>query len=97
MQLDPEGHETAALAQAAPDLNGCRVLEVGCGNGRLTRRYAARAGSVLAIDPDAASIAEFNRDVPATLRQAVTARTGTLVTLGEPDGSFDVVVLAWSL
>jgi 2-polyprenyl-3-methyl-5-hydroxy-6-metoxy-1,4-benzoquinol methylase len=97
MQLDPEGHETAALVQAAPDLNGCRVLEVGCGNGRLTRRYAGRAGSVLAIDPDAASIAVFNRDFPSTLRRVVTARTGTLVTLGEPEGSFDVVVLAWSL
>jgi 2-polyprenyl-3-methyl-5-hydroxy-6-metoxy-1,4-benzoquinol methylase len=97
MQLDPEGYETAALAQAAPDLTGCRVLEVGCGNGRLTRRYAARARSVLAIDPDAASIAAFDRDFPATLRPRVVARTGTLATLGDPDASFDAVLLAWSL
>jgi 2-polyprenyl-3-methyl-5-hydroxy-6-metoxy-1,4-benzoquinol methylase len=97
MQLDPEGYETAALAQAAPDLSAFRVLEVGCGNGRLTRRYAARAGSVVAIDPDAGSIAAFNRDIPSVLRSRVAARTGTLVTLGEPDGSFDVVLLAWSL
>lgn len=95
MQFDPEGHETAALAQAAPGLG--RVLEVGCGKGRLTRRYAARAGSVLAIDPDASAIAILNTDLPSALRSRVTARTGTLVTLGEPDASFDVVLLAWSL
>jgi len=52
MRLDPEGHETAALDQLLPDLRGRRVLEVGCGEGRLTCRYADRAGSVLAIDPD---------------------------------------------
>jgi 2-polyprenyl-3-methyl-5-hydroxy-6-metoxy-1,4-benzoquinol methylase len=97
MQLDPEQHETAALAHAAPDLAAARILEVGCGNGRLTRRYASRAGSVLAIDPDAASIAAFAREMPAGLRRRVTARTGTLETLGEPDASFDVVLLAWSL
>jgi 2-polyprenyl-3-methyl-5-hydroxy-6-metoxy-1,4-benzoquinol methylase len=97
MQLDPEEHETAALAQVAPDLAGARVLEVGCGNGRLTRRYASRAGSVLAIDPNAASIAAFDPDMPAPLRPRIRAQTGTLVTLGEPDGSFDVVLLAWSL
>jgi 2-polyprenyl-3-methyl-5-hydroxy-6-metoxy-1,4-benzoquinol methylase len=97
MQLDPEEHEVAALAQAAPDLGGARVLEVGCGNGRLTRRYGSRAGSVLAIDPDGATIAAFDRDMPAALRSRIRTRTGTLVTLGEPDGSFDVVLLAWSL
>lgn len=97
MQLDPEGYETAALGQAAPDLSGCRVLEVGCGNGRLTRRYAARTGSVLAIDPDEPSIAALGRDLPAALRSRVAARTGTLATLGDPNGSFDTVLLAWSL
>jgi len=97
VQLDPEGHEVTALAQAAPDLSGARVLEVGCGSGRLTRRYAPRAGSVLAIDPDATSIAAFDRGMPASLRRRVTTRSGTLVTLGDPDGSFDVVLLAWSL
>ena len=97
MQLDPEGHEVAALAEAAPDLSAARILEVGCGAGRLTRRYALRAGSVLAIDPDAASIAAFDREMPHPLRRRVEARIATLATLGDPDGSFDVVLLAWSL
>src|SRR5713101_5663144 len=59
MQLDPEGNETAALDQLLPDLRGLHVLEVGCGDGRLTCRYAERAASVLAIDPDPAAIATF--------------------------------------
>jgi magnesium-protoporphyrin O-methyltransferase len=97
MRLDPEGHETAALHQLLPDLRGCRVLEVGCGDGRLTRRYAKRAGSVLAIDPDPTAIATFSDEIPAAFRGHVDLRTGTIVTLGEPDGSFDVVLFAWSL
>jgi SAM-dependent methyltransferase len=95
MQLDPEEFETAALA--AIDLDDRRVLEVGCGNGRLTRRYAARAGEVIAIDPDAAAIAAFRAEMPPALGTHVYSQTGTLATLGVPDGSFDVVLFAWSL
>ena len=78
-------------------LAGRRVLEVGCGDGRLTRRYADRAGSVLAIDPDPAAIATFDDEIPSALRRHVDMRTGTIMTLGEPDASFDVVLFAWSL
>lgn len=97
MRLDPEGHETAALHQLLPDVGGRRVLEVGCGDGRLTCRYAERAGAVLAIDPDPAAIATFSDEIPPALRRHVEMRTGTIVTIGEPDGSFDVVLFAWSL
>jgi 2-polyprenyl-3-methyl-5-hydroxy-6-metoxy-1,4-benzoquinol methylase len=95
--MDPEGNETAALARMLPDIERCRVLEVGCGDGRLTRRYAERAGSVVAIDPDAAAIAEFRDTMPWSLRGKITTRAGTLVTLEEADRSFDVVLLSWSL
>jgi len=97
MELDPEGLETAALAAIAPDLKGRRVLEVGCGGGRLTRRYAAQAGQVLAIDPNEAAIKTFRTGMPSSLRPHVSTRAATLATLGVPDGSFDVVLLAWSL
>jgi 2-polyprenyl-3-methyl-5-hydroxy-6-metoxy-1,4-benzoquinol methylase len=97
MRLDPEGYETAALNHLLPDLQGRRVLEVGCGDGRLTLRYAERAGSVLAIDPDPTAIATFSDEIPFALRRHVDMRAGTIVTLGEPDRSFDVVLFAWSL
>lgn len=94
MRLDPEGNETAALTRILPDLEGRRVLEVGCGDGRLTRRYAERAGSIVAIDPDAAAIGAI---IPSSLRSKVEMRVGTLMTLTEAERSFDVVLLSWSL
>jgi magnesium-protoporphyrin O-methyltransferase len=97
MRLDPEGNETAALGAMLPDLDGCRVLEVGCGDGRLTCRYAERAGSVVAIDPDAAAIGAFQQLMPPRVRARVEARVGTLLTLEEADRSFDVVLMSWSL
>ena len=97
MQLDPEGHETAALERVLPTLDARRVLEVGCGDGRVTRRYAARAGAVLAIEPDAAAVAAFADAMPPEWRGRVQLRAGTLETLGQPMPRFDVVLLSWSL
>lgn len=93
---DPEGRELLALAAMAPDLAGRRVLEVGCGDGRLTRRYAHRAGTVLAIDPDPSRIAALERDRPAG---RVTARTAGFLDedLNLAPRSFDAIVFAWSL
>ena len=93
---DPERVEVLALDAMLPDLAGRRVLEIGCGDGRLTRRYAHRAGSVLAIDPDASRIAAFERDKPAG---RVTARAVGFLDddLGFPDRSFDVVIFSWAL
>jgi acyl-CoA synthetase (AMP-forming)/AMP-acid ligase II len=48
---DPEGAQLAAVLRAA-NFDGKRVLEVGCGDGRLTWGIAARASSVVAFDPD---------------------------------------------
>jgi 16S rRNA A1518/A1519 N6-dimethyltransferase RsmA/KsgA/DIM1 with predicted DNA glycosylase/AP lyase activity len=94
IQLDPEEHEIAALAALVPNLRSSRVVEVGCGDGRLTRRYAARAGSVLAFDPDEAAIAAFRSDPPPG---NVDVRTETVDRIDIPEGSADVVLLSWAL
>ena len=47
--------DLAERAGLGPD---CQVLEVGCGTGQATVDLAARAHSVLAIDPGAQLIAE---------------------------------------
>src|SRR5437588_9930303 len=67
---DREGVETAAIA-AVVDLDGKRVLDVGCGTGRLTSFAALRAGSVYAFDPDAESVREARATVPSELRDQV--------------------------
>ena len=53
----PDGFERR-LIERFVSLRRKRVLEVGCGDGRLTLQYAAAASSVLAIDPDPPSIDE---------------------------------------
>jgi ubiquinone/menaquinone biosynthesis C-methylase UbiE len=96
IRQDPERAEVLALETMLPDLLGRRVLEIGCGDGRLTRRYAERAGSVLAIDPDPARIAAFEHDKPIG---RVAARAAGILDadLNLPDRSFDVIIFSWSL
>jgi 16S rRNA A1518/A1519 N6-dimethyltransferase RsmA/KsgA/DIM1 with predicted DNA glycosylase/AP lyase activity len=92
IEEDPEGHEADALQAAMPSLASRRVLEIGCGDGRLTRRYAHLAGSVVAIDPDAAAIARLSSALPHVDARAIAA--GELVL---PPRSVDVVLFSWSL
>jgi 16S rRNA A1518/A1519 N6-dimethyltransferase RsmA/KsgA/DIM1 with predicted DNA glycosylase/AP lyase activity len=91
IQEDPEGHEIAAL-DPVRSFGSRRVLEIGCGGGRLTRRYIDYAGSVTAIDPDADAVGRLAREFPA-----VDARAVGINEFAAPPESFDVVLLAWSL
>jgi len=89
---DPEAHELAALHRLVPSFAGLRVLEIGAGDGRLTRRYAASAGSVIAIDP--------KPDAIAALRDAqpwIDARAVGIEALDLPPHSLDVAIFSWSL
>ena len=93
---DPERRELLALDAMLPDLVGRRVLEIGCGDGRLTRRYAHRAGSVLAIDPDPARIAALENE-PIVGRVAARAVGFLDDDLNLPPRSFDAIIFSWSL
>lgn len=97
VELDPEENETGALYDLLPPVSAPRVLEIGCGDGRLTRRFADRAGSVLAIDPDADAIARFRGTMPQELRGRVELRVGGVESLTRRDAPFDLVLLSWSL
>ncbi len=92
IEEDPEGHEIDALQKVVPSFASRRVLEIGCGDGRLTRRYAIDAGSVIAIDPDAAAVARLSAALPR-----VDARAIGVDVLALPPRSVDVVLFAWSL
>jgi ubiquinone/menaquinone biosynthesis C-methylase UbiE len=93
---DPEDTETKALHDYA-DFSGKRVLEIGCGDGRLTWRYADRAAHVVAIDPKAADIETALEDCPVELRDRLEFRVARLEDLILPAEKFDLALLSWSL
>ena len=89
---DPEHNEARVLSRMVPSFAGRRVLEIGCGNGRVTRLFAATAASIVAIDPEAESIEVFRDEFPA-----VDARAIGIGELDLPPRSIDVVIFSWSL
>lgn len=66
--IDPEGAHSAALHRLV-DFRARHVLEMGCGDGRLTREIAPEAASVLAFDPDAEAVARATNSRPADRRR----------------------------
>ncbi len=93
---DPEHAETSAL-HALVDFNDKDVLEIGCGDGRLTWRYANRAASVIAIDPDEEEIASARAETPEALRSVVTFQVADVIKVDLPPVAYDVVLVSWSL
>jgi ubiquinone/menaquinone biosynthesis C-methylase UbiE len=93
---DPQGNETRVLHELV-DFRDAAVLEVGCGDGRMTWRYAALARSVLALDPKAERIAQGIAATPEALKPVVTFRVADITRDSLPDQAFDVAILSWSL
>ena len=94
--LDPEGAHLAALRRLG-DLRGRCVLELGCGDGRLTPGIARDAASVLAFDPDADAVERARQSLPAELAQRVSYRVASGKEIELEPVSFDLVVFSWSL
>jgi 2-polyprenyl-3-methyl-5-hydroxy-6-metoxy-1,4-benzoquinol methylase len=93
---DREGVETAAIG-AAVDLAGRRVMDVGCGTGRLTSFAAARAASVYAFDPNGEAVAEARAAVPRELRRRVRFAAHSAEALDVRRRRFDLALCGWSL
>ena len=93
--LDPEGAHLAALRRLG-DFRDRRVLEMGCGDGRLTPGIASDAASVVAFDPDADAVARA-RSLPAELARRVVFRVASAREIELERHSFDIVVFSWSL
>ena len=78
-------------------VRGKRVLDLGCGDGRLALGVAPYAKQVIGIDPDA----ELIRSASAKARQAGYTHMRFAVGAGQavdlPDASVDVVILSWTL
>lgn len=95
--VDPTGKELAALKKAV-SWRGKRVLEIGCGDGRLTLRLASLgAKRIEAIDPNAGLIQTARHELPARYRERISYHVGHAERLRFPDGAFDIVVFSWAL
>lgn len=97
VRVDPENNETRALLDLV-DFTGKRVLEIGCGDGRLTWQYADRAKHVTAIDPKAEAIRQAKENLSDELKNRLEIHQFTFEdfsAISKPS-SFDTVIFSWS-
>ena len=78
-------------------VRGKRVLDLGCGDGRLALGVAPFAIRVEGIDPDPEAIAAAKRNARKTGVRNVRFATGAAQQLPYPGAAFDVVILSWTL
>jgi ubiquinone/menaquinone biosynthesis C-methylase UbiE len=69
-----------------------RILEIGCGTGRLTEPLSNKTQTLVALDPDLASIAQAQKNAPLA-----RCNVGAGETLAFADESFDIVLYSLSL
>jgi len=96
LQKDPERNETKYLHKFA-DFTGKRVLEVGCGEGRLTWQYAKGTRATTGIDPDRDALRIATVDRPSDLENKVRFACADSQHLPFAKETFDIALLAWSL
>ena len=94
--LDPEGAHIAALRRLS-DFSDRRVLELGCGDGRLTLGIANDAAHVCAFDPDAEAVDRARRSLPGELADRVAYQVASGKEIEIKPHSFDLVLFSWSL
>jgi ubiquinone/menaquinone biosynthesis C-methylase UbiE len=95
VQIDPERTEIKYLRRSA-DFAGRRVLEIGCGDGRLTWRYAKSAKRVTGIDLLADDLRVATIDRPSDLEEKVLFARADSIQMPFAKESFDIAILAWS-
>jgi ubiquinone/menaquinone biosynthesis C-methylase UbiE len=96
LQRDPERNESKAL-RGFLDFRGKRVLEVGCGEGRMTWLYAGDCESVTGIDRDIDALRIARVDKPPALAGKVHFGAADAPYLPFAKEKFDIAILAWSL
>ncbi len=95
--LRPSPHDELREWGGQPLVRGKRVLDLGCGDGRLALGVAPFAKMVDGIDPDAEAIAAATRSARKAGVRNVRFAVGAAQHLPFPDAAFDVVTLSWTL
>jgi len=98
IQKDSEGNEKKHLNRFAGFVaSRKRVLEIGCGEGRLTWQYAKSTYSTVGIDLDADALRVASYDRPYDLTAKVHFSRAESEHLPFSKETFDMAILAWSL
>jgi len=97
-RVDPENNETRALLEMV-NFSGQHVLEIGCGDGRVTWRYADQAAHVTAIDPVGSQIALAKEQLPDRLKDRLEFQHIAFedFAAASPPSVFDIVIMSQSL
>ena len=96
MVVDPDGVELATIRELV-DLKGLHVVEIGCGDGRMTFGCAEEAASVLAFDSDEELVRKARASTPRALRDRIRFEVGDATEIELPAAEFDLALFSWSL
>ena len=97
IQKDLDGNEKKYLHKFADfTASRKRVLEIGCGEGRLTWQYAKETQFTLGIDLDRDSLRVATIDRASDLEKSVYFSLAESEQLPCSTAAFDLALLAWS-
>ncbi|HLB18976.1 MAG TPA: class I SAM-dependent methyltransferase [Gaiellaceae bacterium] len=94
--IDPDGVEIVTISELV-DLRDRRIVEIGCGDGRLTLECAREATSVFAFDSGEDAIRKARAETPRALRRRIRFEVADAAELELPKREFDLALFSWSL
>ena len=95
--IDPAEDEVREL-RGITDWRGKRVLEVGCGDGRLTVRHVKfGVEKIIAFDPLPKSIRTARKNLSDSYKEQIEYRVGYAEHVKQKADQFDIVVFSWVL
>jgi ubiquinone/menaquinone biosynthesis C-methylase UbiE len=96
LQRDLEGFEKKTL-HTLVDFKNKHVLEIGCGEGRLTFKYAAASSLTVGFDPDHDALRIARADSPHAMQKHVHFAGASANHIPFSKETFDIAILGWSL
>jgi len=96
MVVDPDGVELETILGLV-DLRERQVVEVGCGDGRLSFACAQAGARVFGFDPDENAIEGARAETPRSLRKRVSFEVADAAEIDLPSRKFDLALFSWSL
>ena len=94
--VDPDGVELPTIRELV-DLADLDVVEIGCGDGRMTFSCAEEAASVLAFDADEELVRRARAATPRALRERIRFQVSDATEIELPTAEFDLALFSWSL